>query len=328
MSVLLKTIRIMDNKVVVSDPVVTIYSMSYDGHLANTGSSYPTVRTATSAQYNGTSPDPLLGPVFTVGQYRKEDGSGYWIYRGFLFFDTSAIPTSATINNASIILNVAAVGVGPLYQDYIIVKNGQPTYPRMPVQLDDYYIYRYSGVGGQLWMANCVAGAPIEIQLDDTGKSWINKGGITKLALFSQNDDQACAPSGAQVIMFYQSEAGLSYAPYLFVEYTSGAITGQIVDVKLYNPSTGNFDLTSPPTVAPGQRAGAMVFFKNTSGFTINMWAKFTFKRPNGSVVATQDYSYSRVPLTNNSVGSQGFAYYTDTTTGQWLMDIEVYGEE
>lgn len=326
MSILLKRISISDNQVVASDPVLDAYSLHYDGHLANWGSSYPTVRTAQSAQANGTSPDPMLGPIFIVGQHRRDDGM-YFTYRGFLLFDTSPIPSSAVINNALIILNVAGVGSGNMY-DSITIKNGQPTYPRIPVQLDDYYIFRYSGVGGILPMSSCTPGSPVIIELNDTGNSWITKGGTTKLALISQNDNSAFAPAGAEIVVFYQAEAGIQRAPLLRVSYSSGTISGQIVDIKFYDPSSMNFNLSSPPVVRPGQIAGAMVYFKNTSGFTINMWSKFIFKRPDNSVKAVQDFARSAIPLTNNSVGSQGFAYYTDGMTGQWSMDIEIYGDE
>lgn len=303
-----------------SDPTVSLYSRTTDGCIWVRDSSYPTARTAQSGTVWSTT-DPILGPVMTAGQNRNADGS-YTIYRAALFFDTSTIPTNATINSASLWLTVAAdhnMSAGW----YLRVK--QHTNNSEPLVSSDYYMYKYSGNGGQVYLSGYISTlSVVQIPLNSTGISWINKGGLTKLCLVSADDDDACAPSGLQSLMFYSSEAGTSHAPILTIDYST-QLTGQITNIKYYNPQTNNWDLTSPPTIQVGQLAGAGATYVNTGQSTLNAYVKYTMKRPDGSVKDTgQTSTFSMSP---GAQYTHGMAWYTDNYPGNWTMTIELYGD-
>jgi len=302
-----------------SDPIVYLYSRTTDGCIWVRDSSYPTARTAQSGTV-ASGVDPILGAVVIAGQNRNNDGT-YTIYRAALFFDTSTVPTNATINSASINLFVPvdhAMSAGW----YLRVK--QHTNNTEPLIPSDYYLYKYSGNGGQLYLSGYVSVGWVQIPLNSTGISWINKGGLTKLCLMSADDDDAFAPSGLQSLMFYSSEAGYSYAPFLTIDYST-QLTGQITNIKYYNPQTNNWDLTSPPTIQVGQLAGAGATYVNTSQSTLNMYVKYTMKRPDGSVKDTGQSSVFTV--SPNGQFTHAMAWYTDNYPGNWTMTIELYGD-
>jgi len=74
----------------------TINVSSTSGVVRNTGTTYSTVRTATTG-------DSVLvgGTSRAIGQYYNDPTSTYFIYRAYLAFDTSGItatPQSATLN--------------------------------------------------------------------------------------------------------------------------------------------------------------------------------------------------------------------------------------
>ena len=135
---------------VVIDPTLTVYSTSSDGYIYNSGSTYSTVQGASTGTINST------GTYITIGQWKTGFPATYYIYRGFVFFNTSALPSNAYLDNATL----------SLYKkdDYsttdfdITIQNGQPTYPHNPMQTGDYAKGHYSGNGGTLNTAVSQAG--------------------------------------------------------------------------------------------------------------------------------------------------------------------------
>ena len=118
----------------------TFTSLSYDGRIARTGTTYD------NAYYNPTGTIDDASNAFSVGQLA---GSvSYTIYRGYLFFDTSTIPSGATVLEAKLSLYFAGCQGSKNFN--VTVQNGQPTYPHMPLQPGDYYYNYYQGNGGTL----------------------------------------------------------------------------------------------------------------------------------------------------------------------------------
>ncbi len=115
---------------VVIDPTLTVYSASSDGYIYKSGSTYGTVQGASTGTVNSS------GTYITIGQRKISFPGTYYIYRGFVFFNTSALPSNAYLDNATL----------SLYKkdDYsttdfdITIQNGQPTYPHNPLQTGDY----------------------------------------------------------------------------------------------------------------------------------------------------------------------------------------------
>jgi hypothetical protein len=193
---------------VVIDPTLTVYSTSSDGNIYNSGSNYNTVRSASSGTVNSTR------SYISIGQWKTGLPATYYIYRGFVFFNTSALPSNAYLDNATL----------SLYKkdDYsttdfdITIQNGQPTYPHNPMQSSDYNRNYYSGNGGTLNTSGFTSGYNA-IKLNDL--RWINKTGTTKLCLRSSKDIGGTAPTGSEYINIQSSEFLGMCPPKLVINY-------------------------------------------------------------------------------------------------------------
>jgi hypothetical protein len=241
---------------VVVDPTLTVYSTSNDGFISNSGSNYNTVRTASTGTVNNS------WTHLTIGQ--KKTGSTYYIYRGFVFFNTSALPSNAYLDNATL----------SLYKkddysttDFVItIQNGQPTYPHKPMQSVDYNKNYYSGNGGTLLTQSFTNGYDAIVL---SNLSWINKTGVTKLCLRSDRDINGIAPTGNEYVNVYANEKGSGYQPKLVINYRnqskitnteSADIKGYLlIQVQFYNTSQGKWlvdndtiNETSPRTISHG----------------------------------------------------------------------------
>ena len=191
-------------------PEVTFDATTSDGWIENSSGSYVTARNASGGSVSASAMN------FYVGQ--KFDPMGYFIYRGFTFFDTSAIPDDATIASATLSLYGE---VDASDQDFfLIIQNGQPASPHDPLQSDDYYHGNYSGNGGSLNTTGFSSSGCNNITLNSTGRSWINKTGMTKLCLRSSRDINSVAPTINEYVRIYTSEQGSGYKPKLIVVYT------------------------------------------------------------------------------------------------------------
>jgi len=155
------------------------------------------------------------GNLYYLGQ--SFSGLYYTIYRLFLHFDTSVIDPNAIIT--SIKLRLCVNSKDYMYRDFdILVRNGQPTYPHLPLETGDYLYSHYSGNGGQINTADMNVSQYNDITLNAVGKSWINKGGYTKLALICSTDIAYDTPTDVNRIHItsYTSEP---YKPRLQIEY-------------------------------------------------------------------------------------------------------------
>jgi len=104
----------------------------------------------------------------------------------------------------------------------LIIQNGQPTYPHMPMKNGDYYYNYYMGDGGSISSSE-ISGTEYNaynITLTSDGLQWINKEGVTKLCLRTSRDINKNEPSDNEYILIYSSEKGSTYAPKLIVKYS------------------------------------------------------------------------------------------------------------
>ncbi len=184
---------------------------SDDGHLLSedTNNNYEVARGKESADY--------LEKYFTVGV--GQSGNTYWgeyyIYRAFLYFDTSTIPSNAIIKKATLNINITEIQITSTNFD-IVVQNGQPNYPSDILQESDFNMAYYSGNGGA---GNTSKGIGyLNIELNEDGISWINKGGITKLCLRSNRDINGIKPVNSEYI-FFVSCRNEEDIPTLDIEY-------------------------------------------------------------------------------------------------------------
>jgi hypothetical protein len=170
--------------------------------------------------------DTLTGTVYSNALYIGQDKgiTPYYVYRGFLFFDTAAIPDSATITSATLSLYVSS---DHSTNDFnATLQTGGSTYPHDPLEIGDYYYPHYSSNGGSRNTSEISGTGYWNVTLNSDGINWLSKIGTSKFALLSSRDISNTAPSGAEYVTVYSSEQGESYAPKLYVTYTtSGAYT-------------------------------------------------------------------------------------------------------
>jgi hypothetical protein len=190
----------------------TFYSTTNDGNVSSSGISYKTIH------------DQLLGDVASSSLNTMNIGQQYgvtstfFIYRGFLFFDTSSIPDTATIVSAYLLLYNASDHSTSDFD--FTIRNGQPDSPHDPLQTSDYYYANYSGDGGSVNTSKIRATGYFTISLDGTGLSWISKTGTTKLCLEGSGDINDRAPTQNQYMTIYSADQGRGFKPKLYVTYT------------------------------------------------------------------------------------------------------------
>jgi hypothetical protein len=199
---------------VVIDPTLSVNSLTNDGFISSSSTTYSTVWGASSGTVDSTS-------VFlSMGQKKVASfPPTYYIYRSFLLFNTSSLPSNACIVNATL----------SLYKkdDYsttdftITIQNGQPTYPHNPLQAGDYAKGHYAGNGGGLNTSKFVNGRNV---FGLTNLSWINRTSVTKLCLRSSRDINGAAPTGNEYVNVYSANAldpnpNVSYKPKLIISY-------------------------------------------------------------------------------------------------------------
>jgi hypothetical protein len=288
---------------VVVDPTLTVYSLSSDGYIYNSGSSYSTVQSASTGTVDSSS------SYLTIGQKKIALGPTYYIYRGFVLFNTSALPSNAYLDNAT--LSIYKKDDYSTTDFNITIQNGQPTYPRNPMQSSDYNKNYYSGNGGTLDTSRFTSGYNA-IPLNNL--CWINTTGITKLCLRSSRDISGTTPTGNEYINVYSKDylGGNNYQPKLIIAYRNQSkikntgstnITGYLlIQVQFYNTSQSTWVLdndtvneTSPRTITSGNQLALDTIFNGhvrASDLThgTGTYRVYTaFRDPDGNILRTDD---------------------------------------
>ena len=164
----------------------TFYTSRSDGQLRGREPSFKGAREKPIADY-------LLDnfAYFMVGVNHTK-ALGYMVSRGFLYFDTSVLG-GAVIGSATLRFHPREITT--TFEDFSIhVQNGMPVNPHVPMEVADYNMLHYSGDGGSVSTVGKVACEWLEIPLNEQGIGWINKTGITKLALRTNHDVNGIAP--------------------------------------------------------------------------------------------------------------------------------------
>jgi hypothetical protein len=287
---------------VVIDPTLTVYSTSSDGYIYKSSGTYNTAWTASTGTVSNSA------TYISIGQ--KKDPAGpptltYSIFREFVFFNTSSLPSNAYLDNATL----------SLYKkdDYsvtdfeITVQNGQPTYPHNPMQSGDYNKNDYSGNGGRL-NTSLFSNGYNAITLRDL--SWINKTGTTKLCLRSSRDINGNVPTGNEYVNVYANEQGSEYQPKLVIAYRNQSkikntgstnIKGYLlIQVQFYNTSQSKWIVdndtineTTSRTITSGSQLGLDTIFNgkirvsNLQHGTGNYRVYAAFRDPERNILKT-----------------------------------------
>jgi hypothetical protein len=133
------------------------------------------------------------GTVYAITSIIAGQGSGYWIYRGGLEYNTSGIPGGASISNAKFISYVKAVTRADIDYDTFAVTN--PTLSN-PIVGADYHYIHYGAVA----ITDSHVASSLSIGAYNT---WDNlvvgtivKGGTTKFGLRNSYEISKTAPPG------------------------------------------------------------------------------------------------------------------------------------
>jgi nitrous oxidase accessory protein NosD len=291
---------------VIIDPTITKDSLFNDGYIYNRSTNYNTAWTALSGTISSSA------QYITIGQQAASGTPSYkYIYRGFLLFNTSTIPSNVCITNATL----------SLYKkddysttDFILtIQNGQPNCPHNPLQTKDYSKSSYSGNGGGFNTANFVNGRN---NITLTNNNWITKNGTTKLCLRSSRDINGTTPTGSEYVNVFSANAPTeNYVPKLIVIYRNQSkikntgsknIKGYLLmQVQYYNTSNSTWVVdndtvneTTPRTIDAGGQIGLDTIFDNH----INTWnlshgngtyrVYAAFRDPDGNVLQINDSSF------------------------------------
>jgi len=118
------------------DPTTQYITSASDGWVYNSNAVWNTAWTATTGTVLNTTIYSDIGMMTVLNPA---------VYRSVFYFDTSAIPDSATITSA----NISLYGQDDrsTYDFNISITNGQSTYPHDPLATGDYNKANYTGLG-------------------------------------------------------------------------------------------------------------------------------------------------------------------------------------
>jgi hypothetical protein len=200
-------------------PVIIDPTQEKNTWLSSTSDGY--IYKSSSTSYNtawsaGTGTISSSADYITIGQNKGSTlpNPTYYVYRGFLIFNTSSLPSNAYIDNAT--LSLYKKGDNSTTDFTLTIQNGQPTYPHNPLLFGDYNKSHYTNNGGGLNTTNFANGRNT---ITLTNHSWIQKAGMTKFCLRSSRDINGTTPTTKEYVDVYSKEKGTSYAPKLIIHY-------------------------------------------------------------------------------------------------------------
>lgn len=165
------------------------------------------------------------GSIPYIGQRYKSTApnKGYYVFRAFLAFDTSAIGTDV-VSQVNLKLTLTNDSSATDFDVQIVKCDWSGTYPIdsgnmetaydncLSSALDDSILRNTSGVSNNTQYTS-----------GNLSTSWINRSGITYYAIMSSLDRNNTAPTGIDYMAFYQQGAATeAYRPVLTVTYAAG----------------------------------------------------------------------------------------------------------
>ncbi len=240
-----------------------------------TGITYSEAQAKTNAEF-------LLNNSQYISVEQVSATSWNEVTRGFLYINTSSLPSYTVISSATLYIYVAQINYfggqsfNPHVTPTVVIQNGQPTYPSTPLAKSDFSKTYYSGNGGSASISSTGWQA---IPLSSDGLSWINKGNITKLCLRLADDINAVASNSS--LLFYSAQSG--YPAYLAINYNLESYT--------ITPFADAHSSISPANAQTVTYGGSITFnYAALAGYTIS-----NVRVDNSSVPITGSYTFSDV---------------------------------
>ena len=310
---------------IVVDPTVDINpgSGGNDGYVYGQSTSYATARTTASAS-DDTSKSCTIGQDYVQFVIPPV----YRVYRTFLKFDTSSIPSDATITSAKLRLYGS---VDQSVTDFYIrlTKWTGDT----PINTGDYL-----QVDGLLYDDGLFSTSSFTTSgyndITISNYNLIVKGGYTKIAVVSSRDVNGNPPTGREFVSVASYESGSGRYPLLHIEYilpneppkitnpypANGSINvklqptchvavtdadGDTMTIRWYENSTGSWVLRQTNS---GVGNGTYYWtFTQANSYSTTYWWKVTAN--DGTDTTTEIYHFTTVPepsVTINFAGNPG----------------------
>jgi hypothetical protein len=196
-----------------------------------------------------------------IGQLFASWSSLYYVYRSYLYFDTSMLGSGATVINASLGLYVV-YAPSVANQTLLTLWGGNSSaYPHEPLALSDYGKTRYNvTTDPRPFVNSTVEGSYVNMTVTSAfGLSLVNKTGDTKFCIRDLWDALGTAPTYSDsYVSFGGYGNGLSECPYLMVTYSvvgwrfivhgayyeNGNLQGGVTNVTLYTVSGSPYGFT------------------------------------------------------------------------------------
>ena len=189
--------------------------------------------------------------VYDTLRYVKVNTRPDVIYRGYLFFDTAAIPDDAHVTSA--VLHIYAKCTGDLDDTGLYVLSGTDDYPHQPLVPADHAL----PAGGLPVCARVDAGgwthelAYREVPLEEPG-AVVRVASTTKLCLLERRDYENDTPPDIRSeneLKLYSHEEGDGFRPYLEVFWTPASQAGESPGQEPNAPDSGRA-LVGPSGIA------------------------------------------------------------------------------
>jgi hypothetical protein len=170
-----------------------------------------------------------------VGQYLSV--ADYVTYRGFLMFDTSAIPDDAIIDSANVSLVILTFA--SLTDFNVTLQEMKSPVPHDPLIPTDYNKNAFAGDFGHENTTGYNDDDYFNITLNAGGITYIDKTGDTIFGIRSDQDIVASAPINSEIIGFY-AYSFVPFYPKLIISYhTPNPNWKHLVNLTWYSNSSG-----------------------------------------------------------------------------------------
>jgi hypothetical protein len=193
---------------------LAIYSSTDDAYLREADPNYTQARNDSCADYH----NPGIG-VHRFGQVY--DNGTYYVPRSYLLFNTGSLGSDAVIDSARLYFYIEWLDT-TTHWNMTVVEGYWDSDP--PVACDFKTGVWIGEQGGGAKNTSGILSDWNYVALSDSGLSWIKKTGTTRLALRSDRDIEATAPSGSEQLQHRSADyTGTTYDPYLKIWYHTGA---------------------------------------------------------------------------------------------------------
>lgn len=163
-------------------------------------------------------------PFHDAPNYLLRSGYGHrvswYVFRSFLFFNTSLLPLGAQIRGAQLTIWVVGASAQDPRYPYLIIEPGHQSEPVIP---NNWYNQNpETTICGKVKFSDLISGQYNPVNFTEAGFPTINPTGITKLCLIGGNDFVNVRPPtiSSTAANYHSAQKGNGYQPQLTVFYS------------------------------------------------------------------------------------------------------------